>query len=95
MAVPLPDFAEYLVRSTAQIRRFGAAEPAVMRSLAQLLREVGSLALTEDRRVACARHLWLVLEDAKHETAQPADLQAVLEDGAAALSALGADHSQI
>ena len=33
VAVSLPDFAEYLVRSTAQIRRFGAAEPAVMRSL--------------------------------------------------------------
>jgi hypothetical protein len=32
-----------------------------------------------------------VLEDAKRETAQPDDLQAVVEDGAA-LSALGADH---
>jgi len=94
VAVPLPDFAEYLVRSTAQIRRFGAAEPAVMRSLVQLLREVGSLAMSEDRRVACARHLWLVLEDAKRETAQPADLQAVVEDGTAALSALGIDHPQ-
>jgi uncharacterized membrane protein len=94
VAVSLPDFAEYLVRSTAQIRRFGAAEPAVMRSLVQLLRDVGSLAVSEDRRVACTRHLWLVLEDAKRETAQPADLPAVLEDGAAALSALGADHSQ-
>jgi uncharacterized membrane protein len=93
VAVPLPDFTEYLVRSTAQIRRFGAAEPAVMRSLVQLLRDVGSLAVSENRRVACARHLWLVLEDAKRETAQPADLQAVLEDGAAALSTLGADHS--
>jgi uncharacterized membrane protein len=94
VAVPLPDFAEYLVRSTAQIRRFGAAEPAVMRSLVQLLREVGSLAMSEDRRVACAHHLWLVLEDAKRETAQPADLQAVVEDGTAALSALGIDHPQ-
>jgi hypothetical protein len=36
-----------------------------------------------------------VLEDAKRETAQPDDLQAVVEDGAAALSALGADHPQI
>jgi hypothetical protein len=32
-----------------------------------------------------------VLEDAKRETAQPDDLQAVVEDGAAAFSALGAD----
>ena len=55
---------------------------------------MGSLTVSEDRRVICARHPGLVLEDAKRETAQPADLlQAVLEDGAAALSALGADHS--
>ncbi len=94
VTIPLPDFAEYLVRSTAQIRRFGAAEPAVTRSLIQLLRERGSSTVSQDRRAACAHHLWLVLEDAKRETAQPADLQAVLEDGAAALSALGADHPQ-
>jgi uncharacterized membrane protein len=94
VAVPLPDFAEYLRRSTAQIRRFGAAEPAVTRSLIQLLRDVGASTMSEDRRVACAHHLWLVLEDAKRETAQPADLQAVVEDGTAALSALGIDHPQ-
>jgi uncharacterized membrane protein len=94
VAVPLPDFAEYLVRSTAQIRRFGAAEPAVTRALIQLLRDVGTGTTSDERRAACAHHLWLVLEDAKRETAQPADLQAVLEDGAAALSALGAQHPQ-
>jgi uncharacterized membrane protein len=94
VAVPFPDFAEYVLRSTAQIRRFGAAEPAVTRSLIQLLKEVGSLATSDDRRAVCAHHLWLVLEDARRETAQPADLQAVLEDGTAALSALGTDHPQ-
>ena len=94
VAIPLPDFAEYLVRSTAQIRRFGAAEPALTRSLIQLLRDVGTSTASDERRAACAHHLWLVLEDAKRETAQPADLQAVVEDGAAALSALGADHPQ-
>jgi len=92
VAVPLPDFADYLVRSTAQIRRFGAKEPALTRSLIQLLKDVGSSAATDDRRRACARHIWLVLEDAKRETAQPADVEAVLEDGAAALSSLGADY---
>jgi hypothetical protein len=45
-----------------------------------------------ERRQACARNLRLVLEDAKRETAQPADVEAVLEDGAAALGGLGADH---
>ena len=82
------------MRSTAQIRRFGAAEPALTRSLIQLLRDVGTSTASDERRAACAHHLWLVLEDAKRETAQPADLQAVVEDGAAALSALGADHPQ-
>jgi uncharacterized membrane protein len=95
VAIPLPDFAEYVRRSTAQIRRFGAAEPALTRSLIQLLRDVGISTVSEERRAACAHHLWLVLEDAKRETAQPDDLQAVVEDGAAALNALGADHPQI
>jgi uncharacterized membrane protein len=94
VAIPLPDFAEYLRRSTAQIRRFGAAEPALTRSLIQLLRDVGTSTASNERRALCAHHLWLVLEDAKRETAQPDDLQAVVEDGAAALSALGADHPQ-
>jgi uncharacterized membrane protein len=95
VAVPLPDFDEYLRRSTAQIRRFGAAEPPLTRSLIQLLQDVGTSTASDERRAACAHHLWLVLEDAKRETAQPDDLQAVVEDGAAALSALGADHPQI
>src|SRR5215211_7172362 len=95
VAVPLPDFDEYLRRSTAQIRRFGAAEPALMRSLIELLRDVGTSTASDERRAACAHHLWLVLKDAKRETAQPDDLQAVVEDGAAALSTLGADHPQI
>jgi len=94
VAIPLPDFAEYLRRSTAQIRRFGAAEPAVTRSLIQLLRDVGTSSASDERRAACAHHVWLVLEDAKRETAQPDDLQAVVEDGVAALSALGADNPQ-
>jgi uncharacterized membrane protein len=94
VAVPLPDFAEYLRRSTAQIRRFGAAEPAVTRALIQLLHDVGTSTASDERRAACAHHLWLVLEDAKRETAQPDDLQAVLEDGAAVLSALGAEYPQ-
>jgi uncharacterized membrane protein len=94
VAVPFPDFDEYLRRSTAQIRRFGAAEPPLTRSLIQLLRDAGTSSASQERRAACAHHLWLVLEDAKRETAQPDDLQAVVENGAAALSALGADHPQ-
>jgi uncharacterized membrane protein len=95
VAVPLPQFADYLRLGTAQIRRSGAKEPAVTRSLIQLFKDVGGSAVGDDRRRACARHIWLVLEDAKRETAQPADVEAVQADGAAALAALGADLGQI
>jgi uncharacterized membrane protein len=95
VAVPLPLFADYLRLGTAQIRRSGAKEPAVARSLIQLFKDVGSSAVREDRRRACARHIWLVLEDAERETAQPADLETVQADGAAALAALGADRPQL
>jgi uncharacterized membrane protein len=95
VAVPLPQFGDYLRLGTAQIRRSGAKEPAVTRSLIQLFKDVGSSAVGDDRRRACARHIWLVLEDAKGETAQPADVEAVQADGAAALAALGAGLSQI
>jgi uncharacterized membrane protein len=91
VAMPFPGFADYLKLGTAQIRRFGAKEPAVARSLIQLLKNVGSSTTSEDRRKACARHLRLVLEDAKRETAQPADMENLLADEAAALSVLGAD----
>ena len=92
---PLPQFADYLRLGTAQIRRSGAKEPAVTRSLIQLFKDVGSGAVGDDRRRACTRHTWLVLEDAKRETAKPADVEAVQADGAAALAALGADLGQI
>ena len=91
VAIPFPEFANYLQLGTAQIRRFGAKEPAVARSLIQLLKNVGSSTTSEDRRKVSAWHLRLVLEDAKRETAQSADVENVLADGAAALSALGAD----
>ena len=91
VAMPFPEFADYLQLGTAQIRRFGAKEPAVARSLIQLLKNVGSSTTSEDRRKVSAWHLRLVLEDAKRETAQSADVENVLADGAAALSALGAD----
>jgi hypothetical protein len=41
------------------------------------LKDVGGRAVSEDRRRACVRHIWLVLEDAKRETAQLADVEAV------------------
>jgi Predicted membrane protein (DUF2254) len=50
VAVPLPQFADYLRLGTTQIRRSGAKEPAVARSLIQLLKDVGGRAVSKDRR---------------------------------------------
>ncbi len=95
VAVPFPAFAEYLRLGTEQIRRFGAKEPAVARGLVRLLKNVGSSTTSKDRRAATARHIRLVLDDAKRETTQPADLEGLLAEGAAALSELEADRPQL
>jgi len=95
VAMPFPAFAEYLRLGTEQIRRFGAKEPAVARGLVRLLKNVGSSTTSEDRRAAAARHIRLVLDDAKREAAQPADLEGLLAEGAAALSELEADRPQL
>jgi uncharacterized membrane protein len=92
VAVPLPKFPDYLRLGTAQIRRSGAKEPAVARSLIQLFKDVGDQAVSEDRRRACAHHVWLVLEDAKREIAQAADAEPVQAKGAVALAELAAER---
>jgi hypothetical protein len=64
------------------------------RSLIVLLRDVGVSSATEDRRQACVRHIHLVLDDARRATDQPADVEAVAAEAAAALRLLGADPSE-
>ncbi len=94
VAIPFPDFADYLQLSTGQIRRFGAKEPAVARSLIQLLRNVCNSTASEDRRMAAARHIRLVLEEAKREITQPADVESLLADVDDALGALEVGRPQ-
>ena len=93
VAVPRSKFADYLRLGTAQIRRFGAGEPAVTRALIVLLRDAGTSSATEDRRHACVRNIRLVLADAQRATAQPADAEAVTAEAATALRLLGVDPS--
>jgi uncharacterized membrane protein len=95
VAVPRPKFPDYLRFGTAQIRRFGAAEPAVARALIVALRDVGISSATEDRRHACVRHIRLILDDARRRTAQPADVEAVAAEAATALRLLGVDPSEV
>jgi uncharacterized membrane protein len=95
VAVPRPKFADYLRLGTAQIRRFGAGEPAVTRALIVLLRDAGTSSATEDRRHACVRNIRLVLADAQRATAQPADAEAVAAEAATAMRLLGFDPSEV
>jgi uncharacterized membrane protein len=87
-AVPFPGFADYLRLATAQIRRNGAKEPAVARALLGLLGAAGERATDPARRAAAAGHVRLVMADVGRETAQPADAEAVLAEGAAVLARL-------
>ena len=94
VAVSRPKFADYLRLGTAQIRRYGAAEPALTRALIVLLRDVGVSSATEDRRHACIRNVHLVLDDARRATAQPADVEAIATEAATTLHLLGAETGE-
>jgi uncharacterized membrane protein len=94
VAIPFPDFVDYLQLGIGQIRRFGAKEPAVARSLIQLLKNVCSSTASEDRRMAAARHIRLVLEEAKREITQPADVESLIADADDALGAFEVGRPQ-
>jgi uncharacterized membrane protein len=74
-----------------------AAEPPSRASpaLIVLLRDAGIGSATEDRRHARVRHIRLVLDDARRATAQPADVEAIADEAATALRALGVDPSEV
>jgi uncharacterized membrane protein len=93
VAVPFPSFADYLRLATAQIRRNGAKEPGVARALLRLLGAAGDRVTDQARRAAVARHVRLVMADVERDTAQPADAEAVLAEGAAVLARLEAGPS--
>ncbi len=94
VAIPFPGFADYLQLGTGQIRRFGAKEPAVARSLIQLFKNVLSSTANEERRAAAAGHIRLVLDEACREITQLTDAEPVLADGDEALNALAARRPQ-
>lgn len=94
VAIPFPDFADYLQLGTGQIRRFGAKEPAVARSLIQLFKNVLSSTTNEDRRAASAKHIRLILEEAHRQITPSADSEIVLAEGDEVLSALAAGRPQ-
>jgi uncharacterized membrane protein len=91
VTVPAHDFADYLELACAQIRRYGASEPTVGRSLIRLLRSVSHATTAPNRHAAISQQLDLIVADAEREIAQPDDLRP-LHAEAAALRALLAPH---
>lgn len=79
IALPRPGLAEYTNLGCDQIRRYGAAEPAVMEGLLRMLIDVGRLTRTNEERTAVARQSRLIMEDAERETPQKDDLAKLCE----------------
>jgi uncharacterized membrane protein len=80
------DLAYFLELATGQIRRYGTAEPRVMRALLRVLRSTGQFCRDDEGRALVAGHVRLVMEAAKAGIEQRADLEPVLEHGESVLA---------
>ena len=80
------DLAYFLELATGQIRRYGKAEPRVMRALLRVLRSTGQFCRDPEGRALVAVHVRLVLEAAEAGIDQRADFEPVLEHGEAVLA---------
>jgi uncharacterized membrane protein len=76
--VPSRRFGEYLATMCGLIRRYGSREPTVAVALLRLLRNCATFVHgDQDRLDAIAEQGRLILDDAKREVAEPADVVAV------------------
>lgn len=89
LTVPRPGFIDYVDLACDQIRRFGAAEPAIITALTRLLAALAARVTDDDRRQGLARQARLLAADAEREIRQPADLARVEHDIARLLDELG------
>ncbi len=90
VTVPGRDLEYFVDLACGQIRRYGAAEPRVMKALLRLLDNVGRSCRTAEYRAVVARQVTLVVADAARMTAQPVDLIPVQAAAATLLSLLEA-----
>jgi uncharacterized membrane protein len=88
VAVPGRDLEYFVELATGQIRRYGAAEPRVMRALLRVLGATGAFCREYADREVIARHVRLVLEAAELQIVQVADREPVLEHGRRVLAEL-------
>ncbi len=84
VTVPGYSFADYLDLACAQIRRYGASEPTVARSLIRMLSSTARVTDEPSRHTAIRCQLDLIVADAEREVRQAADL-VVLRTEAGAL----------
>ncbi len=74
-------FGQYLGKMCGLIRRYGSAEPTISTGLLRLLSHTADVARADPVRLdAIAEQARLVTDDARRETAQPADLAQVVEE---------------
>jgi uncharacterized membrane protein len=77
VAMPRPRFEDYLNLCCDQIRRYGAGDPQVLRSLLRMLRRVAETTENPERRAAVARHARLVMETGERAIEHPEDLESL------------------
>ncbi len=83
--IPGRDLAYYLELATGQARRYGCAEPRVVRALLRILDSTGRFCRDDAARALVAVHVRLVLDAAELAIRQPADLGPVREHAAEVL----------
>ncbi len=89
VVAPTIPFDEYVRLCSAQIRRFGCKEPAVVRRLLHMLEAGGaSCAADPGRTAVIAEHVRLLLADAERSIVQPADFDIIRNQGAELLDRL-------
>ena len=74
VVVPAKRFEDYVDLAVGQIRRRGANEPVVLSALAAMLRNLGTLVTTDDRRACVAEQIQGVLAAAHRSVPDSADV---------------------
>lgn len=83
--IPALSFEDFLELACGQIRRRGAGEPAVSRALVRMLRDVGSVVATDNRKASVAEQVRLVLATAERSVKESEDLDLIRSDAEQAL----------
>lgn len=79
VGIPRPSFGDYLRLACAQIRRYGAREPAVLRALLTLLAKVSNRTADGVRHAAAAEEARLVLAYAQRAGCEAEEMAALSE----------------